>query len=677
MSSKLSLQTHSAAFEVTAGLLIFAPIVYFLTGLLFGQSLGLFLSFAFPLGLLWVLLDREKIKNFRSYFPKLEVETFCFFLVCFAAALWFCLLWPDFIAMGERLRDYALLASVVDSPLEAREPWMVGENLNYYLFWYRFAAYWSMIFGLSVWTAYHFLAAFCFALFSTTLFRLSRCYLKLSFPASLLFALLIPFGSNLAGVLNAFTDSSDWWGPSRVIKGTINEFPAWSFLLGDLHPHFLNLATTPLVLCFALAIAYSGFNWACKLVLSLALFATAGVLHYNTNAWEVPMAAITFAVLLSLLLLAFFPTLRKEARQFFTQIKSGFSSRSFPVLLFAFFLSVWSLVVSSLNLKPADYPWHRVIDPIPQSRLPELLMHWGVPLAAILFALFLRLRTNSKLSLLCAAIFAVSVATQNATFLLLAFILWIAAVAHTDLKAKADPSLTLQNCLLYALGISSFILLLLSELIFLDDPYGGENERMNTVFKVYAAIWGPMHLFAFTFCLLTMLRNNLQHIALTFGLLLLSSLPAFFIHTIHLRKNWAPSSEGLASVEQQFAGAADAIRFLRAQPRQTVLEAQGPPYSYTSHVATLGNQASFLGWSNHVGLLTGNHGEVGRRESVTDQIYKDKDCNAKLALAKKEGIKLIVVGVLEKQKYGNDLGDSFFCFEDVFSNSGYTIFKVI
>src|SRR5207244_4353855 len=31
----------------------------------------------------------------------------------------------------------------------------------------------------------------------------------------------------------------DFWGPSRIIHQTINEFPYWSFLFAALHPHVI------------------------------------------------------------------------------------------------------------------------------------------------------------------------------------------------------------------------------------------------------------------------------------------------------------------------------------------------------------------------------------------------------------------------------------------------------
>jgi YYY domain-containing protein len=44
----------------------------------------------------------------------------------------------------------------------------------------------------------------------------------------------------------------NYWDPSRVVGFTINEFPYWSFLFADLHPHMINIPFTLLVLAVAL-----------------------------------------------------------------------------------------------------------------------------------------------------------------------------------------------------------------------------------------------------------------------------------------------------------------------------------------------------------------------------------------------------------------------------------------
>jgi YYY domain-containing protein len=43
-----------------------------------------------------------------------------------------------------------------------------------------------------------------------------------------------------------------YWDPSRVVGQTINEFPYWTFLFADLHPHLMNIPFTLLVIALAL-----------------------------------------------------------------------------------------------------------------------------------------------------------------------------------------------------------------------------------------------------------------------------------------------------------------------------------------------------------------------------------------------------------------------------------------
>ena len=50
----------------------------------------------------------------------------------------------------------------------------------------------------------------------------------------------------------------DWFAPSRVVPGAINEVPAFSLLVGDLHAHLLALPFTAVALGFVLQVAVAG-----------------------------------------------------------------------------------------------------------------------------------------------------------------------------------------------------------------------------------------------------------------------------------------------------------------------------------------------------------------------------------------------------------------------------------
>ncbi len=49
-----------------------------------------------------------------------------------------------------------------------------------------------------------------------------------------------------------------FWPPSRVITNTINEFPYWSFLYGDLHPHLIDMPFTLMAAAIGVNLALAG-----------------------------------------------------------------------------------------------------------------------------------------------------------------------------------------------------------------------------------------------------------------------------------------------------------------------------------------------------------------------------------------------------------------------------------
>jgi uncharacterized membrane protein len=50
----------------------------------------------------------------------------------------------------------------------------------------------------------------------------------------------------------------DFWGPRSIIPFTINEWPFWTFLFADLHPHLINMPFTLLAAVLSLNLALSG-----------------------------------------------------------------------------------------------------------------------------------------------------------------------------------------------------------------------------------------------------------------------------------------------------------------------------------------------------------------------------------------------------------------------------------
>ena len=160
----------------------------------------------------------------------------------------------------------------------------------------------------------------------------------------------------------------DFWGPSRVLVPTINEFPYWSFLFADLHPHMIGIPFALLFLALFLTLFLERkFTWHRVLLLlpfASLLFGTMAVV----NLWDMPtygglsvlgLLAIQFLRyghikwrLTTTLIVAYFALAYLAYLSFFTNFTSvivggvGFVTAPDPVGLW---LLIWGLFIFVLT----------------------------------------------------------------------------------------------------------------------------------------------------------------------------------------------------------------------------------------------------------------------------------------------------------------------------------------
>jgi uncharacterized membrane protein len=89
-----------------------------------------------------------------------------------------------------------------------------------------------------------------------------------------------------------------------------------------------------------------------------------------------------------------------------------------------------------------------------------------------------------------------------------------------------------------------------------------------------------------------------------------------------------------------------------------VLEASGGPYSQFARIATQTGFPTVLGWDQHERLWRGAaiEGEVAARQRDIDAIYTAATADAARPLLDTYGVTYVVVGYLERQKYGANPG---------------------
>lgn len=213
---------------------------------------------------------------------------------------------------GEKPFELMLLNSVMRSrTIPPHDAWFAGGVMNYYYGGYLMLSVPMRIVGVAPGVALNVglalvVAAGVTAAFTLGAFVVSRRVRGGAGPhrgaqAGLLAAALIFLLPNVRGATTALRwiassnhRAYDWWEPSRVITNSqaINEFPAWSVIFGDLHPHLMDIGVllATLVAAIVLAEAWSTRSRpAC-----IAAGGVAGVLVgavRTINTWDLPLAA--------------------------------------------------------------------------------------------------------------------------------------------------------------------------------------------------------------------------------------------------------------------------------------------------------------------------------------------------------------------------------------------------
>ncbi|MBE9610393.1 DUF2298 domain-containing protein [Chitinilyticum piscinae] len=159
-------------------------------------------------------------------------------------------------------------------------------------------------------------------------------------------------------------------------------------------------------------------------------------------------------------------------------------------------------------------------------------------------------------------------------------------------------------------------LLLISELIYVDDPTGGRFERTNTTMKWWGWIWSGAAV-ALSVTLLMSARRWVQAVAV--AALLLINLYAWDVarYVIYTNKDAAGKMEA-HSVYTRDATVRDMFRYLEKAPYGIVLENwYGDAYTDSGIYAVFAVKPSLLGWPSH--LMTW-HGSVGQAWALKEQI---------------------------------------------------------
>ncbi|MEW6287215.1 MAG: DUF2298 domain-containing protein [Chloroflexota bacterium] len=530
-----------------------------------------------------------------------------------------------------------------------------------------------------------------------------------------------------------------WWRASRVVQDydlngifreAIDEFPAFSFLLGDLHPHVLSIPFFLLAIAFALNLFLGGFRGRMNLYFGelhlsrtgflLAAFLLGGMAFLNT--WDIlPVAAVVvFSYALARVreagwgweriedVLLFGVPLLVTAYVLYLPFFIGFDSQAGGIVPNFMYVTrgahlwvMWGTLFVPL-FAWLIYLW--------RTNTPAA---WGKGIAASLGIVILLLLTMLAMGFLAyrlrpelvlpilqgqerdAATFLADSFTRRLYhigslltllgLLLPALAFLFSTTNHSPLPTSHSPLST------SPFPLSSFILLLTTlgallilgpDFLYLQDNFG---YRINTVFKFYYQAWILLSIAASygTAVLLKNLRGAANAVFnVVIALVLLVGLTYPVLGFPNKANNFQPpfgfTLDDFDRLQRENPDEAAAILWLKSAPDGVILEATGNPYSSVGRISIYSGRPTILGWGNHEGQWRGTdfQGILAQRTSDIETLYTTPDWQTTQTLLRQYNVRYVVVGNLERnsyrvneEKFNNFLGR-------VFQQGSVTIYEV-
>jgi len=683
---------------------------------------------------------------------------------------------PDKImpAGGEKFMEIAFLNGILQSTrFPPLDPWLSGFAISYYYFGYVMMALLTRLSGVVPGIGFDLYDALLFALTVTGAFGVvynlvagsrRRTNAEPSDERQPLWygtlgALFVAVMGNLEGFLEAlyargilpgaFWDWIDvpdlsqsgqvtgswypghgwwWWRASRVLQdrdflgrdilSPIDEFPFFSFLLGDNHPHVLALPFVLLALALALNLLrrqravsetagqIAGWNpiaacldgdWALFIAYGLALGAVVflntwdypiylglAILAYGIGCYtarEEPIGELLqrMIVLGTGLLLAglifylpFFVSFRSQAGGVLPYLLPPTRLPQYLVMFGPFvFIVAWFLIAQLSRGATKDL-------------LRRVARGWGLVMLApiVLLALVLSLAlftehgrqfvqatlANPEVQQVVGDIGPVAAVKAIIRarlidpwlFLTLTLLISLAAVSmlrHERGTASRPSASDLFASLLILVGLA---LTLSVEFVYLRDNFG---VRMNTIFKFYFQAWVMLGCTSAYGVWWILSREGWARHVFLVGVVALTAAglvyPLMASYSRVQGFKHEPNLNGASSIARNNPDDWAAIEWLRANAWGTpvVLEAPGDSYDYEGRISAFTGFPAVLGWSLHEGQWRGDYTEQHEREPDIATIYTTYDGRHALQLLHKWDVEYVIVGATE-WKYVEELCDA-------------------
>ncbi len=588
----------------------------------------------------------------------------------------------------EKMMDYGFMTSIYRTEyFPVNDFWFTGENLNYYYFGQYLMTFLTKLSGNSVAYGYNLALGMGFSFCLTLVYALVYQILKwptksrarersekyqnrVAHVGSIIAALAVGIAGNghyiifakivpaLWDILQIPGDKPSYWFPDStryigympdVADKTIHEYPSYSFILGDLHAHVINITfvLTVLGILFAFLMKRSGrmsavaagaqpeaLNWKKEFTdpYIIALGFMIGI-FMMTNYWDFP---IYYVVSGAVILVS-------------NAVISGFR---LDTLKRTAVHGIEIFVLAQIVSLPFNLNFVAMTNGIALAKnhtlCYQLVILWGLPILTVLGYIISLIRRE-----------CLKRQEQKAD----------AAYEESEAKHRIFfgflQNLSIADLFMLILGLCAIGLIILPELIYIVDIYGGSYKRSNTMFKlVYQAFIMFGISMGYIISRFVWYKESKAQwkggIAAAIVLLITcgyftTSCKAWFGDVLN-----EAGFAGIRADQYIYTEAPDdaaAIDWIseNIESGKVVLEANGNSYTLYNRVSVLTGLPTVLGWHTHEWLWHNDLKPVEERSADIQTIYTVQDEAMVRSYLEKYEVNYIFVGSCEYEKY-KDIG---------------------
>ncbi len=676
---------------------------------------------------------------------------------------------------AEKPMELMFINAILRSPgFPPRDGWLSGYAISYYYFGYVMTAMLAMLSGLTGSVAHNLMTSLIFALAAIGAYGILYNLLTIASPAkpdpritnqesritflSFLAPLFLLLVSNLEGLLevlhragifwsgaqNFWTwlgikELSDapaqplgwipdrfwwWWRASRVISDydlagnfheVIDEFPFFSFLHADLHPHVLAIPFNLLAVAIALNLFLGGWRGNINLFgmrlhinktgFCAAALALGGLAFLNT--WDILIGAaiiicayvlyrvraegwswsrfedifalgLPLGVLAVLLYLPFYfgfssqaggllPNLTNPTRG--AQLWVMFAPLFLPLLAYLFYLwcgekraGHWLLsllLITGLTVLLWAFSW--TLGWLAFIKDSAFTQQYLTSQGTLDLGAFFNAATSRRFVYIGGLLTLLAILVPALAFLLNAHksAIWDGDTKSGNRKTNIENRISeVENPIssfLFLLILLGGLLVLAPEFVFLRDQF---SSRLNTIFKFYYQAWLLWSLAA-AFGIAILLQNLrgtwewIFRIGLVALLLISLTYPALALS--NKTNNFNPplgwTLDDFTRIERNNPDEAAAIVWLKSAPDGVVAEAVGGSYTGYARISEYTGLPTVLGWPGHESQWRGTYEPQGTRQDDIALLYSTPNWEPARNILQKYNIRYVYVGALERSTY--------------------------